>query len=172
MSEPLDVIPGTNDFYLHYYNPDFSNSSGIKLSRFKLSEFENSQGIVVINNALIFSLECFRTAIAEKLSISPDIIKIVITDGTRTEEDNQALGKKLGWTDEGGLVSRDSKHLTKYGGIAADIVVLMTRARIRIPHKVMIPLAEQIFDYAKSYHDGHLHVDMRGILKQKQEEES
>jgi len=129
---------------------------------FKLYEFENKEGLVMVNPLLVRRLEKLRHEL--NLIFGRDTVKIIITNAIRTEADNERLAKKLGWTDEGGLVSRNSKHLTKYGGIAADIVAYCEKRKIAGP--AVGKIAQKHFDFVKSdYEDGHVHVDLRETCK-------
>lgn len=127
---------------------------------FRLREFQNDDGIVCVHSSVIESLELLRQSLRDECG---EEVWIIITGGTRTPEDNARLGARLGWTDEGGLVSRDSKHLLKYGGIAVDIVAVLKRhPHNRINQSRLGALASRYFDWVKSdYRDGHVHCDNR-----------
>jgi hypothetical protein len=83
----------------------------------------------------------------------------------RTEAELAALAARLGWTDEGGSVSRDSMHLTKYGGIAVDLVGVVASSRHRVPQTTLGEVCRRYFDFVKDdYRDGHVHADLRAHL--------
>jgi len=141
-------------------------------THFKLREFENRDGLAMVHPALLCALEALRTSLNETYSSTTTI---EITDAVRTEEDNNRLGRLLGWTTDGGLVAPNSKHLAKFGGIAADIkaycVVKVTAAvgtrsweeRRLVPEDIVLKVASKFFDFVKGgYKSGHIHVDMRG----------
>ena len=131
-------------------------------SHFKLREFANAEGVAMVHPRLLSCLEELRGKLCAKYGRE---VWIIITDATRTRVDNEALGARLGWIDEGGVVSRESKHLTKYGGIAADIKAFFADPdpsgyRFRIPQSVVGEEARWVFAYVKDdYGDGHVHVD-------------
>lgn len=133
-----------------------------KPSHFTLDEFESATGIVVLDTELLVGLERLRRYLVETFETD---VQIVITSGTRTEEENQELGDRLGWTDQGGPVARDSRHLPKFGGIAADIFARYKNngGYTVVPQKRVESFALKIFGYVKAdYADGHVHVDCRG----------
>jgi len=128
---------------------------------FRLSEFENADGLVMVNPSVVRSLELTRFVLCQQYDRE---VQIIIKDAFRTEADNNRLGEKLGWTDEGGLVARDSKHLAKYGGIAVDIVARYREGDkwIRVPQEILAAACRDHFDYVKAdYKDGHVHADNR-----------
>lgn len=132
-------------------------------SHFKLREFANEEGVAIVNPLLLFRLELLRNKLAQ---IFGEEIWIIITDATRTQRDNERLAEKYGWYDEGGAVARDSKHLTKYGGIAVDIKAFKAQKdklagfRGRVSQAMLGRAARDIFPYVKDdYADGHVHVD-------------
>jgi len=131
-------------------------------SHFRLREFANADGIAIVHPALLYALERLREALGEALG---EEILIRITSGTRTQADQVRLAARLGWTDEGGLVARDSKHLPRYGGIAADLYAV-SRSGHPVPQKVLAEHARRFFDYVKGdYADGHVHCDMRAASR-------
>lgn len=132
-------------------------------SHFRLKEFQNADGLVMVHPRLLECLEALR----ERLClIFAEEIWIIVTGGIRTEADNARLAATLGWADQGGLVGRDSKHLVKYGGIAADIKAFKAvkdrdGIRERISQRIVGYEARRIFPYVKDdYRDGHVHVDV------------
>lgn len=129
---------------------------------FHLREFQNPEGIVILHHALLSGLELLR----QKLNNDPEAriedkeIGILVTCGTRTEQDNERLAQSLGWTDQGGLVSRNSYHLVKHGGVAADIWPFYLTTRMPVDSKIIMEHAANIFDRSIAYAT-HYHVDMR-----------
>jgi len=127
-------------------------------SHFRLREFLSPSGVAVVRSDLLRALEGLRKALWEAAG---EEVFIHITSGTRTQADQVRLAQRLGWTDQGGLVSRTSRHLPKYGGIAADIYA-KTRSGRTIPQRELGDVCRQFFPYVKDdYRDGHVHVDMR-----------
>jgi hypothetical protein len=128
---------------------------------FKLREFETSDGLVMIDSTVVYSLEFVRRDLNH---LYRSDVQIIITSGLRTEEDNAALAARLGWTDDGGQVSRDSRHLPKHGGIAVD---LFARRRYGqgwriIEQSVVGETCRPYFNFVKDdYEDGHVHADNR-----------
>lgn len=131
-----------------------------KPSHFKFREFANRDGVAVVHPALLTGLELLRTDLGE---LAGEEVCIRITDATRTQDDLEALAERLGWADEpGGLVSRISRHLVRYGGIAADIEAYIKSTDEPVPQSVVTEMAGEHFDYVKGdYDDGHVHVDQR-----------
>jgi len=130
-------------------------------SHFKLSEFDNADGYAMIDSSVVRSLELTRKALGRQYGCD---VRIIVTCATRTAEHNERLGSELGWTDEGGLVARDSRHLAKYGGIAVDICAEFDIEGVCTP-VVQTNLASACrdhFAYVKAdYQDGHVHADNR-----------
>jgi len=140
------------------------NSNRIKLSEhFSLHEFANKDGLAIVHPRLVEALEKLRKRLAE---VFEEECYIVITNATRTEFDNEILGRRLGWTDEGGLVSRNSKHLTKYGGIAVDFYVRRVSDSGYVSQGRAGSLARKFFDkVVDTYADGHIHADLRDLTE-------
>jgi len=113
----------------------------------------------MVQQETLNALESYRYALNE---IYEGGVKIRITDGTRTESDNKALAKRLGWTDEGGKVSRDSQHLTRNGSNGVDIMPYHSDKVNKPPVRAEMAEVEakKYFSYVKTYLDGHLHVDL------------
>lgn len=133
------------------------------VSHFNLREFENDNGWVMIHRSVIVSLTQLREELTKMLG---EEVEIIITDSTRTPQELENLGKKLGWIDEGGVVARDSKHLEKFGGIAVDFYARFKQSKKRIPSYQIEGLCQKYFDYVKAnYADGHIHVDNRKQIK-------
>jgi len=129
------------------------------ITHFNLREFENKNGWVMIHKSVIISLEELREELAK---IFNEEIEIIITDSTRTQEDLKILAGQLGWTDEGGLVSRNSKHLDCYGGIAVDFYARYKQSKKRIASSQINLTCKKFFDFVKAdYADGHIHADNR-----------
>lgn len=138
-----------------------------KPGHFSMWEFENSEGMVMIHPSVIRSLELLRESLC---NIVERGVAIIITDATRTRAENGRLAKDLGWSDQGGAVSRNSRHLTTWGGIAVDIraVVNATRKYQRnpLPQTILGSHAKKFFDFVKDdYGDGHVHCDNRNWEK-------
>ena len=129
---------------------------------FNLREFENRDGYVMLHSSILEGLEAVREIINEELGTP---IGIFITNAVRTQGDNNRLASKLGWTDQGGTVSRTSKHLWKYGGIAVDIIgVFLDNGEI-MDQKMLVPICQEHFDWVRDYKDGHIHCDNRERAK-------
>jgi len=127
-------------------------------SHFRLREFLSPSGVAVVRSDLLRALEGLRAALWEAAG---EEVFIRISSGTRTQADQVRLAQRLGWTDEGGLVSRTSRHLVEYGGIAADIYA-RTRSGKAIPQQELAAVCKKFFPFVKAdYRDGHVHVDMR-----------
>ena len=136
---------------------------GEPASHFSAHEFENRAGIACVSKALITGLELARRDLNREYGLGvDDEILVCVSEygGIRTDADNIALAAKLGWTDEGGRVSRDSRHLLKYGGIAADIYAVHKWAGVSVAQALLWTVAERHFDFTRLY-DGHVHVDQR-----------
>ena len=139
---------------------------GIKESHFKLYEFEGDEGLVVVSDRLILALELLRFELNGIVVGDGEGTEAIIkvTSGTRTLTENAELAKKYGWTDQGGTVSKESRHLPKFGGIAADIIpyyVGKTGAGV-VPKVISVPLCRKFFDYVNAnYSDNHIHCDLR-----------
>ncbi|MGC8737645.1 MAG: hypothetical protein ACP5UA_03240 [Candidatus Hydrogenedens sp.] len=129
------------------------------ITHFNLKEFENKKGWVMIHRSVIISLTKIREELGRYFG---EEVEIVITDSTRTPEQLQVLGEKLGWIDEGGVVARNSKHLEEFGGIAVDFYVRFKQSKKRIDSSTIETICKKYFDYVKSdYADGHIHADNR-----------
>ncbi len=133
------------------------------VTNFNLKEFENEHGWVMIHKSVIVSLTKLRAELEE---LYGEEVEIIITDSTRTPQELERLGKRLGWIDEGGLVSRNSKHLERFGGIAGDFYVRYKQSKKRIPSYSIEVICRKYFDYVKAdYADGHIHADNRKQTK-------
>ncbi|MEA3365076.1 MAG: hypothetical protein U9Q79_05495 [Candidatus Hydrogenedentes bacterium] len=151
MSEPM--CNQRNDVRL------LTRLDGEDVSHFRLREFENRAGLAMVHPALLESLERVRRDLCE---MAGETIWIIITDGVRTQEDLERLAARYGWVDEGGTVARNSKHLVKFGGIAADLVAVNARTRQRVSQKIVGTVCGRHFDWVKGdYNDGHVHADNR-----------
>jgi len=103
---------------------------GERLTHFRLREFENGEGLAMVHASLLESLERVRRALCV---MAGEDVWLIVTDAVRTHADLERLAARLGWTDEGGAVARDSKHLAEYGGIAVDVIGVVARTRERVP---------------------------------------
>ncbi|HOF38492.1 MAG TPA: hypothetical protein PLD73_00340 [Candidatus Hydrogenedentes bacterium] len=136
-----------------------TNLDGREVSHFRLREFENAAGLAMVHSTLLESLERVRRDLCE---MAGETVWILVTSAVRTEEDLRRLAALYGWTDQGGAVSRNSRHLAKFGGIAADIVAVLERNRARVPQKTLGAVCRRYFDWVKDdYNDGHVHADNR-----------
>ena len=132
---------------------------GELVSHFSLHEFENREGWCMIHPRLLRGLEALRAALCADRRADTQII---ITRATVSEAENRALAARLGWTTAGGLVSPDTRHLSRWGGIAADIVCRDTVTKAIIPPLFVGQRARQLFSFVKDdYADNHVHVDQR-----------
>ena len=131
------------------------------LSHFRMAEFQNRAGYVMIDDSVIRSLEKVREALGKLYECE---VEVIVTSGIRTLADNERLAEVLGWTDEGGLVARDSQHLEEYGGVAVDIRAQYRDGSgyTRVPADRVGAACENHFAYVKAdYEDGHVHADNR-----------
>ena len=139
--------------------PLLTTLDGETISNFKLREFENRDGLAMIHRKTLTALELTRRDLNNRYG---ETVWVLITSAVRTQEDQQRLAARLGWTDEGGLVARRSRHLPQFGGIAVDIIAVRARTRTRIPQQLLGEICRQHFDYVKDdYSDGHVHADNR-----------
>lgn len=135
---------------------------GEDLAHFRLREFANAGGLAMVHPELLVALERVRRDLN---AMAGETVWVIITDAVRTDADLAKLAARLGWTDEGGAVSRDSMHLAKYGGIAVDLVAIVAASRHRVPQATLREVCRRHFDYVKDdYRDGHVHADLRGHL--------
>ena len=149
-----------NDIRIFTANQDPDHPDVLN-SHFKMYEFENNEGLVMIHSSIPYSLEKTR---AELKKFMAREVYICITNAIRTENDNELLAKKYGWIDEGGKVARNSKHLTKFGGIAVDFFAYYYEGNkvILINPKITGNIARKHFDWVKDdYADNHVHADNR-----------
>jgi len=115
----------------------------------------------MVDDSVIRSLELVRESLGRQYECE---VEVLVTSGVRTQEDNERIAEVLGWTDEGGLVARDSKHLEEYGGIAVDIVARYRKGDewVRVPQCDVASACRDRFAYVKAdYADGHVHSDNR-----------
>lgn len=146
-------LPGTNDI------PILVTIDGETCSHFRLREFQNPDGLTMIHRTVLDSLERVRRDLC---AAAAQDVYIIITDALRTAADNKRLASKLGWTDDGGAVSRHSKHLAAFGGIAVDLVARITSSHESIPQPSLATVCRRHFDWVKGdYPDGHVHADNR-----------
>ncbi len=145
--------PGRNNIALMTY------LDGETVSHFRLCEFENSEGLVMVHQAALTALELTRRDLCARYG---EMVWILVTDAVRTQAELERLAARLGWTDEGGLVARRSRHLAAFGGIAVDLVAVVARTRARVPQRVLGAICRRYFDFVKDdYTDGHVHADQR-----------
>lgn len=133
----------------------------IQPSHFTMREFESQDGLVCIEPRLIESLERVR---ADLCALYDEDVQIVITSGTRTEADNEKLAERLGWCEDGGAVSRNSRHLPKFGGIAVDCYARYPSGDTWtvVPQNTLGSACKLYFTFVKDdYADGHVHADCR-----------
>lgn len=147
----------TNDIQI------YTRIDGELISNFRLREFQNALGWVILHDKVPWALEMTRAALNARYPTW--LIQILVTNCTRTRQQNEALARKLGWADDGGVVARESFHLVEFGGIAADFVAYSVARKIPIPAKEVADIAALYFDYVKWYSDGHIHGDFRKLLQ-------
>lgn len=129
------------------------------VSHFSLREFENAHGFAMVDASVLRSLELVRRDLCLEAG---EEVQIVISDALRTEEELRKLARRFGWADEGGTVSRNSRHLARYGGIAVDIVARVRRTGREISQNEVGAVCRGHFDFVKDdYADGHVHADNR-----------
>jgi hypothetical protein len=139
--------------------PLLTSLDGETVSHFRLREFENSEGLAMAHQAALTALELTRRDLCARYG---ETVWILVTDAVRTQAELERLAARLGWTDEGGLVARRSRHLAEFGGIAVDIVGVVARTRARVPQRVLGNICRRYFDFVKDdYTDGHVHADQR-----------
>jgi len=116
---------------------------------FNLREFANRKGEVKLETELVNTLEELRKALQHPM--------IIITSGYRSPADNEELATRLGWIEDGGLVSKDSQHME---GKAADIIAYNPHTRTYISPTRVAEVASKLFSFVKAY-EAHTHVDVR-----------
>lgn len=132
---------------------------GVECSHFRIREFENRDGLAMVHASTLVSLERVRRDLCAEAG---EEVWVIVTDAVRTQADLERLAARLGWTDDGGAVSRRSKHLACFGGIAVDLVAVIARTRERIPQRTLGAVCRRHFDWVKDdYRDGHVHADNR-----------
>jgi hypothetical protein len=132
---------------------------GETVSHFKMREFENRDGLVMVHASVLDSLERVRR---ELCAMAGEEVWVIVTNGVRTRADLERLAARLGWIDEGGVVSRNSKHLAEFGGIAVDVVARVASSRHQVPQATLGDVCRRHFDWVKDdYADGHVHADNR-----------
>lgn len=147
----------TNDIQI------YTRIDGELISNFRMREFQNALGWVILHEKVPWALEMTRAALNTRYPTWR--IQLIIKNCTRTRAQNEALARKLGWADEGGTVSRDSMHLVHNGGIAVDFVAWSRARNIPIPAKEVADIAALYFDYVKWYPDNHVHGDFRKLVQ-------
>ena len=147
------IVRGRNDVAL------VATVDGERCSHFRLREFENRDGLAMVHRSTLESLERVRRDLC---AAAGEEVWIIVTDAVRTAANLERLAARLGWVDEGGAVSRRSKHLAAFGGIAVDVVAVIARTRERVPQRVVGGVCRRHFDWVKDdYADGHVHADNR-----------
>jgi hypothetical protein len=132
---------------------------GEDVAHFRLREFENRDGVAMVHSSTLESLERVRRDLC---SLTGKDVWVIVTDALRTQADLERLAGRLGWIDEGGLVSRRSKHLADFGGIAVDLVAVLAGTRERMAQEIVGRICRRHFDWVKAdYRDGHVHADNR-----------
>lgn len=135
---------------------------GEAVSHFKLREFENADGLAMVHRATVEALERVRRDLALEYG---EEVWVIIADAVCTQTDLERLAARLGWTDEGGVVARRSKHLAEFGGIAVDLIAVVASTRARVPQRTLGAICRRHFDYVKDdYADGHVHADLRSLV--------
>ena len=139
-------------------NPETGQKCNFTLAEFK----DNMTDQAMIHPWNIVCLERLRSRLEAELKTK---IRITITSGLRSEAKNRKLAETLGWTDAGGKVSRNSKHLPKYYGVAQDIMPKQFKngSYRSVPKKVILPILEELFDFVKGPYP-HYHVDNRNLI--------
>jgi len=84
---------------------------------------------------------------------------ITISSGYRSKRYNAQLGRRLGFTHNGGRVARNSAHTQ---GKAADLYAyqMQNGEKYIIPHKIVAQHAKEIFQKILVYND-HIHVEIQ-----------
>lgn len=158
--------------------PLYTKIDGKLVSHFSMHEFENDDGLAMVHPTVLSGLERVRQELNRGRVAGDREMAILVTDAVRTQQDLERLAQRYGWTDEGGTVSRDSKHLAKYGGIAVDIIAVpkgltfgpgsgaLYRGIVGRPWQGRLGQAcREFFDWVKDdYPDGHVHADNRAQL--------
>jgi len=151
--EEFLMAGGRNDIQL------LTELDGEPVSHFKLREFENRDGLAMVHGSVLDSLERVRRDLC---AMAGETVWVIVTDGVRTQRDLERLAERIGWIDEGGAVSRNSKHLAKFGGIAVDVTARVASTRDRVPQATLGEICRRHFDWVKDdYGDGHVHADNR-----------
>jgi len=129
------------------------------VSHFSMHEFENADGLVMVHPTVLAGLEGVRRRLNDATG---QPVAVIVTDAVRTRRDLDRMAERYGWTDEGGRVSRDSRHLAKYGGVAVDIIAVREPGGDRVAQHVVGDACREHFDWVRDdYPDGHVHADNR-----------
>lgn len=153
----MSLPQGTNDIWLS------TDQLPTTPSHFRLAEFATPQGLSMLHCSVLVSLEKVRLDLAAAINYP---VSIIITSAVRTQQHNTLLATRLGWTDQGGIVSRNSLHLPKYGGIAVDIIATLYQSHTRVPQHQLGRECRRHFHFVKdNYPDGHVHCDNRIVLR-------
>lgn len=128
-----------------------------KPSNFWEHEFQSHSGYCFAPQVLVDVLQKMRNYVRDATGREH---RVIITDGGRTYGDNVELAERLGWIDDGGPVSKYSKHLFTEGSCAVDFYLVSTDG-IVMPAEEVKKLVGPVFDFFQTYPDGHCHGDMR-----------
>ena len=150
--------------------PIYTMLDGVLVSHYTMRELENRDGMVMAFPRTMLSLERVRRDLCAEAG---EEVLVIVKDAMRTGAENARLAERLGWTDEGGLVSRLSKHVPRpeivngkeviVGGYAVDIIAEAASDRRRITQSMLGAVCRRHFDFVKDdYADGHVHADNRG----------
>lgn len=143
----------------HRNNVQLVNPLTGEPGHFRLYEFEDRDGIAQVHKSTLESLEKVRHALC---TLEGETVWLIITDAVRTQADLDRLAGIYGWIDQGGTVSRNSKHLVEFGGIAVDLKAVVASTRVPISQGYLGAICRSHFDWVKDdYADGHVHADNR-----------
>ena len=137
-------------------SPKLLTSEG-RVSNFRVHEFANREGLAMVNIDTLDALQNTREALHMTRG---DVVRIIITNATRTLEDNKVLARDYGWINNGGKVSNNSQHLVSNGANGVDFIAIDSMGE-PVPTKVVAAIAKRYFKFVKAYKDGHVHGDMR-----------
>lgn len=132
------------------------------VTHYCLHEFIDKHGWVLLHASVLVALEKTRSDLGKLRG--EEITIHIQRPSSRTQAHNEALALQLGWTDEGGKVSRNSRHLEKFGGIAVDFIARLKRTGEPIQASIVGMVSRRYFDYVKDNYgldDPHVHGDMR-----------
>jgi len=128
-------------------------------TNFTAYEFRSrSTGLVLIHPLVVMCAELVRRDLNE--FIRPGI-QVIITHGLRMPADEMRLVERYGWLDEGGRVSRNSRHKPENGACAIDFYAWDVVECERVLQTYVERIAMDWFDWTKTYNDGTIHGDLR-----------